>query len=130
MPSPACLGALLLFLGLLATQSLRVVGLGLVLNHGLLEHLQAVQELSLLPALAELLHLCAQSYDGLTEVELARRRLNAAVAEFEGDRLKLRESISKVEAEQDAKFRAFSADKLAFESMVKKVRGAMKRRGS
>jgi len=59
---------------------------------------------------------------GLTEVELARRRLNAAVAEFEGDRLKLRESISKVEAEQDAKFRAFSADKLAFESMVKKFK--------
>ena len=59
---------------------------------------------------------------GLTEVELVRKKLNAAVAEFESDRIKLRESISKVEAEQDAKFRAFSADKLAFESMVKKFK--------
>ena len=44
------------------------------------------------------------------------------MAEFESDRLKLRESISAVEAQQDAKFRAFSADKLAFESMVKKFK--------
>ncbi|GMI18450.1 hypothetical protein TrLO_g12348 [Triparma laevis f. longispina] len=59
---------------------------------------------------------------GLAEVEIARRKLNQAVEEFENDRKNLRSSISKVEAEQDAKFRAFNAERLAFESRVKKFK--------
>ena len=59
---------------------------------------------------------------GLAEVEIARRKLNQAVEEFEQDRRNLRSSISKVEAEQDAKFRAFNAERLEFESRVKKFK--------
>ena len=41
---------------------------------------------------------------GLAEVEIARRKLNQAVEEFENDRKNLRSSISKVEAEQVRSF--------------------------